>query len=109
MIAKLSKAFRQVFELKQAFVAQKLNITREHLSRIETGKEEPSAEVIEQFGRLFASYLVRLGDQASSKRSVVIRSLHEMISALPDEDRARLLSGLHQSAPPTFDRQAVHP
>ena len=53
MLHRALKLIRVFHEMKQVDLAQKLGISRSHLSEIESGKKKPSYELLERYADTF--------------------------------------------------------
>ncbi len=72
MLSEALRLIRVFHDLKQFELAKKLNISKSHLSEIETGSKTPSLELIERYSKVFdipVSSIMLFAEQLpSSKR-----------------------------------------
>jgi len=79
---------RKNHNMSQEVLAQKLEINRNCLSRIETGKSEPSISVIKKLSKIFNVDVVSLLDMDNERTTTKekIKTIYEGLKYLMDED-----------------------
>lgn len=82
------QSLRKNHNMSQEFLAAELKINRNCLSRIETGKSEPSIAVIKNLSRIFdidISTLLDIGEEKKSS-SEKIKAITDSLKYLNDND-----------------------
>lgn len=87
-IGRKIKNLRTINKLSQDELARKLQINRNYLSRIETGKSEPSSSILISLSQLFNISIDSLLDLKEKNKTLEekIITLNEKIKHLDNED-----------------------
>ncbi len=82
--------------LSQENVAERLGITREAVSRIETGAAVPTVVRLAEFAEIFDCGIEELLTEASNRKLDQARKITELIEGLTDKNREMLLGVIRQ-------------
>ncbi|MBL1263878.1 helix-turn-helix domain-containing protein [Candidatus Methylomicrobium oryzae] len=95
MISKAIKLIRQYHNLNQAQLASKLSISTSYLSEIESGKKEPSLDILQKYADFFKVPLSSLvvfsetldGSHSKSKaRAFLSKKMLKVLEWISDND-----------------------
>lgn len=95
MINKALKVLRQYHQLSQSDLAGKLSITSSYLANLESGKQEPSSEILQRYAREFkvplSSIVIfseTLGGQQNrgTARSFIARKMLKVLDWIANDD-----------------------
>ncbi|KVN60322.1 helix-turn-helix domain-containing protein [Burkholderia stagnalis] len=82
--------------LSQERVAEALGITREAVSRMETGVAVPSVVRLAELAEIFGCGIEELLTDASNRKIDQARKIVDLLDGLPDDKRAALMSVIKQ-------------
>ncbi|WP_100428763.1 helix-turn-helix transcriptional regulator [Janthinobacterium sp. 67] len=98
MISNALKVIRQYHNLTQTNLAGKLSISTSYLSELESGKKEPSLEILHRYSQVFGVPLSSLvvfsetldGTQSASKaRAFISKKMLKVLEWIADTDEAK--------------------